>query len=237
MRQIFIDARDKTSGTNASFTVTLPQTLALSSGHQGRIDDLRLPVTTPTIYAQNSGFSLRVGSDPEIVDSFEEKYYGQYNNGPDLANMIKLELARVKAGQWNVTYNVSNMSMSISYHSPFVFTGGSFMQRLLDRPYTRDPGGTAYTFLYVPLQGLDMVYLCSSNFITLDNVGPKGASDCICAIPITVGFGSVQAYSMSNSVYFEIPAATTQSLSFQLRDRDNNLVHALQNVAFTLTID
>jgi len=231
MRQLFIDARDKTSGTNASFTITLPQTLALSSGHQGRIDDLRLPVTTPTIYEGNNTITFFVDGEEKIATIATANY-----SGSDLAIAIRNALASAKAGAWVVTYN-SVISLSISYETSWVLTGGSYGQRLLDRPWTRDASNLGYDFLYAPLQGLDMVYLCSSNFITLDNVGPKGASDCLCAIPINVGFGSVQTYSMSNSVYFEIPATTTQSLSFQLRDRDNNLAHALQNVAFTLTID
>ena len=231
MRQLFIDARDKTSGTNASFTITLPQTLALSSGHQGRIDDLRLPVTTPTIYEGNNTITFFVDGEEKIATIATANY-----SGSDLAIAIRNALASAKAGAWVVTYN-SVISLSISHERSWVLTGGSYGQRLLDRPWTRNASNLGYNFLYAPLQGLDMVYLCSSNFITLDNVGPKGASDCLCAIPINVGFGSVQTYSMSNSVYFEIPATTTQSLSFQLRDRDNNLVHALQNVAFTLTID
>jgi hypothetical protein len=232
MRQLFIDARDKTSGTNASFTITLPQTLALGSGHQGRIDDLRLPITTPTIYPGNDTIRFSVNGEEKTATIAS----GQYNDGLSLATAIRDALAAVKAGQWSVVYYRLN-SMSITYESPWELLGGTYGQRLLDRPWTRDADGKSYNFRYAPLQGLDMVYLCSQNFITLDNVGPKGASDCICAIPITVGYGSIMAYSMSNSVYFEIPAITTQTLSFELRDRDNNLVHDLQNVAFTLTID
>jgi hypothetical protein len=68
-------------------------------------------------------------------------------------------------------------------------------------------------------------------------VGPKHSSDVLCAIPITVGYGAVQHYSMSNSVYFDIPALTLQQLSFQLRDRDFNIVNSVANISFTLTID
>jgi hypothetical protein len=232
MRQIFVDARDKTSGTNASFTITLPQTLALGSGHQGRIDDLRLPITTPTIYPGHDTITFFVDGEQKTATIAS----AQYNDGFALATAIQNAMAAAKAGSWSVVYN-SLTSMSITYQSPWELTGGSYGQRLLDRPWTRSENGQTFHARYAPLQGLDMVYLCSQNFITLDNVGPKGASDCICAIPITVGYGSIQAYSMSNSVYFEIPATTTQTLSFQLRDRDNNLVSQLQNVAFTLTID
>jgi hypothetical protein len=84
---------------------------------------------------------------------------------------------------------------------------------------------------------VDVCYLCCSNFTHLDSVGPKGSSDCLCSIPMTVGFGAVQTYSMSNSVFFDIPAITAQQLSFQLRDRDYNLLNSNANISFTLTID
>ena len=71
----------------------------------------------------------------------------------------------------------------------------------------------------------------------MDSVGPKGASDCLCSIPLTVNYGAVQTYSMSNEVWFDIPALLTQQLSFQLRDRDYNIVNSVANISFTLTID
>ena len=110
------------------------------------------------------------------------------------------------------------------------------MNRLLARDHYYDNYGT-YVFQYVSIQGLDMVYLCCSNFSNLDSVGPKGASDTLCAIPITVGFGSVQDYSMSTSVFFDIPQITTQQLSFQLRDRDYNILNIVAGISFTLAID
>jgi hypothetical protein len=107
---------------------------------------------------------------------------------------------------------------------------------MLNCPYER-PDANTYKFLYVPLQGLDICYLCCANFSHADNVGPKHASDVICSIPITVGYGAVQHYSMSSSVFFDVPAITTQQLSFQLRDRDWNIVNSFANISFTLTID
>jgi hypothetical protein len=239
MPQIFVDARDKTSGTPANFTITLPQTLTLGSGHQGRIDDLRLPITTPTIYDGNNGITVSVEGGPEQTVYIS---VGNYPSGTSLAFAVQNALSGQPgipgiSGSWTVNYDVNTTYMSVVHDKAFVFTGGTYMRRMLDRPYTRDAEGKVYRFMYVPLQGLDMMYLCSSTFSSLDAVGPKGASDCLCAIPITVGFGSVQAYSMSLSVFVNIPALTTQSLSFQLRDRDHNLLHVIPNVAFTLTID
>ena len=58
MRQIFVDCRDRLSGTTTDFTMALPQTLSLNSGHTGRIDDLRLPNAIPTISVANNGIEI-----------------------------------------------------------------------------------------------------------------------------------------------------------------------------------
>jgi hypothetical protein len=242
MRQIFVDSRDRVSGTSSNFSIVLPQTLVLESGHQGRIDDLRLPVTVPTIYFGNLGINVSMSGTPYDVYVDE----GQMLTGEELRFAV-YEALQGRAptgskpgkagvpGSWTVTYDVRNTSMAISCSNAFQFTGGSFMKRLLERPF--DYNGSGYNFYYRPLQGLDLIYLCCSNFSNLDNVGPKGASDCLCAIPITSPYGSVQAYSMSTDVYFNIPAITTQQLSFSLRDRDFNILNIVPNMAFTLVID
>ena len=62
MRQIFVDSRDRVSGTSSQFSITLPQTLALESGHQGRIDDLRIPNSVPTISALNNTIQVLMGA-------------------------------------------------------------------------------------------------------------------------------------------------------------------------------
>jgi hypothetical protein len=231
MRQIFVDSRDRSSGSSTDFSMSLPQTLSLESGHQGRIDDLRLPMAIPTISVANDGITLTIGSTPYSLKLTK----GQLNSGPDLATVIRQQL-QTTTGNWTVAYDVSQMTLEISCSHAFTFTGGSFMQQLLNRPYER-PDDNTYKFLYVPLQGLDICYLCCRNFSHMDNVGPKRSSDVLCAIPITVPYGAVQQYSMSTSVFFDIPTITTQQLSFQLRDRDFNIVNSVANISFTLTID
>ena len=230
MRQVFVESRDGTSGTSSNFSITLPQTLALESGHQARVDDLRIPNSLPTVYPGNSGIRFRMG----VMEYEVNLDYGQYSSGPDLANEIRNKL-QTTTGSWTTQYDARNMSMSISCNNPFEFIGGSFTQRLLARPH--DFTGSAYFFYWVPLQGLDQAYLCCSNFVHMDSVGPKGSADCLCAIPFTVAYGAAQTYSMSTSVFFNIPAITTQQLSFQLRDRDYNILSTVPNISFTLTID
>ena len=238
MRQIFVDSRDRSSGTSTDFQMALPQTLSLSSGHQGRIDDLRLPNAMPTISDSNGWIDVLQNG----IYYYLRLDNGQCYTGAELADRIRKVLqggagiGQGVPGSWTVSYNDRMMDLSIVSNNDFEITGGSFGTQLLNRPFTRY-SNKEYLFRYVPLQGLDMCYLCCPNFSHADNVGPKHSSDVLCAIPITVGYGSVQHYSMSNSVYFDIPAVTLQQLSFQLRDRDYNIVNSIANISFTLTID
>ena len=232
MRQIHVDSRDRSSGSSADFSMALPQTLSLSSGHQGRIDDLRLPNAIPTVSSVNDGVTV---VDKNGTIHYLTLGHGQCFTGADLAAKLQNHLVAI-AGGWTVVYDPANLTLKVNGTDDFYFTGGTFMQPYLNRPHKRDHL-RHYLFYYAPLQGLDMFYLCCSNFSNADNVGPKHSSDVLCAVPMTTGFGSVQHYSMSNSVFFDIPAVTLQQLSFQLRDRDYNIVNSVANISFTLTID
>lgn len=230
MRQIFIDSRDRISGTSSDFTIQLPSTLVLEGMHQARIDDLRIPMTIPTISSTNNTIEALMGSTQYTVVIPTSQYDG---NG--LAAVIQSALTAAIPGSWNCSYNASLISMSISCSNPFTFTGGSYMSTLLSRPYTNTLN--SYNFSYVPVIGADVLYLCSPNFTSLDTVGPNGSHDTLCSVPITCGYASVQSYNMSNEVWFDCPSMTTQQLSFQLRDRSYNILHQVPNISFVLTID
>ena len=232
MRQIFVDSRDRSSGTSTDFTMALPQTLSLDSGHKGRIDDLRLPNAIPTVSVANNTLEIWTGGNYHKRTMLN----GNCNDGNQLQYKV-FEALKTITGAWTVNYDASLMTLEVTFNQDFVFTeGGTFSKQLLNRPYFRN-NLQHYMFLYVPLQGLDICYLCCPHFSHMDNVGPKGSSDVLCAIPLTVGYGAVQHYSMSNSVFFDIPACTLQQLSFQLRDRDFNIVNSVANISFTLAID
>jgi len=233
MRQIFLDSRDRSSGTSAEFSMTLPQTLSLGSGHQGRVDDIRIPNALPTISSSNNTLQVSVGGGAPYTVAMVT---GNCSTGEELKHRVQNAL-RTIPGSWDVTYDVTRMTLEITSSNNFELTeGGTYSKQLLNRPYTRS-SLNQYLFLYVPLLGLDMAYLCCQNFTNMDNVGPKGSSDVLCAIPITVPYGATQVHSMSSSVFFDIPAITTQQLSFQLRDRDYNVVNSVANISFVLCID
>ena len=232
MRQVFVDSRDRSEGTSANFTFALPHTLHLESGHQGRIDSFRMPQVVGTINSTNDTIQVTMtGTEYNRTISRANCFVGG-----DLEYLLRDELSSI-SGSWTIAYDTHRTALKISCTSAFEFTGGSFIKQLMSRPWNR-PDDKSYFFEFAPLQGLDMAYLCCSQLSHSGNsVGPRGSSDVLCAIPINVGYGAVQTYSMGQSVFFDLPAITTQQLSFQLRDRDYNLIISQANCSFTLTID
>jgi hypothetical protein len=58
----------------------------------------------------------------------------------------------------------------------------------------------------------------------------------MCAV-VTQEFGGVLDVSMPTDAYFDVPAMTTQTLDFQLRDRSYNVLTIVPNISFVLLID
>ena len=230
MRQIFVDSRDRISGTPSDFTIQLPATLVLPEGHTCRIDDLRVPITIPTVSSLNDKIQVQMGSSSYTVTI----PIGQYD-GPGLASVVQQALQGAVPGVWTCNYSTALISMLVACNNPFTFTGGSFMNQLLQRPYTQTD--KAYYFSYVPVVGCDVLYLCSKDFATMETVGPTGSNDTLMSVPVNTPYGGVQVSSMSSVVWIDCPAVCTQQLSFQLRDRDYNILHQVPNISFVLTID
>ena len=85
--------------------------------------------------------------------------------------------------------------------------------------------------------GVDVMYLSSSNFSSLDIVGPNGAHDTLMCAVVTQPYGSVQEFSMPIFTWIDVPAMTTQQLSFQLRDRYYDIQTMVPNISFVLLIE
>ena len=134
MKQIFVDSRDRVSGTTTDFTIQLPQTLTLEGGrHRGRIDNLRIPLVIPTIQAGvNDTLQVRIGATTYTVTIPQANY-----DGPGLAAILSSLLLSAAPGSWTVTYDTANIAMSISCTNPFTIVGETYAAQLLSRPYTQ----------------------------------------------------------------------------------------------------
>ena len=232
MKIIYVDSRDRVSGSTTDFAIQLPETLTIDGGsHRARIDNLRVPLVIPTIRSGvNDTLQVRLGATNYTVAIPQANY-----DGPGLASALVGLLGSAAPGSWTVTYDSSNIAMTIACSNPFTIVGGTYAAQLMSRPYTST--ANSYTFSYVSVQGIDMLYLCSNDFSNLDIVGPNGAHDTLMSAVVTTPFGSVMDASMPYDVYFDVPAMTKQQLSFQLRDRSYNVLTIVPNISFQLTIE
>ena len=232
MRQIFVDSRDRVSGTTTDFAIQLPQTLNLAGGrHRGRVDNLRIPVVVPTIQAGvNDTLQVLIGATTYTVTLPQANY-----DGTGLAAALASRLLSAAPGSWTVVYDNGNIAMSISCTNPFTIVGGTYAAQLLSRPYTQT--STSYAFTYVSVQGIDVMHLSSPDFSTMDTVGPQVSHDVLLAANVTTPYGSVLEANMPWDTWFDIPAMTKQQLHFQLRNRSYGLLSIVPNISFVLTID
>ena len=232
MRQIFVDSRDRVSGTTTDFTISLPETLTVEGRtHRARIDNLRIPLCVPTIQAGvNDTIVVQLGAQKYNVTIQPGNY-----DGPTLAGKIQSVLQNTAPGGWNVSYDTSLIAMSISCTNAFTIVGGTYAAQLMARPYTNT--SNSYSFTYVSVLGVDIMYLSSPQFNTLDCIGPGGSHDTLMCAVVTLPFGSVLDVSMPYDCWITVPQMTTQTLSFSLRDRSYNVISQVANISLVMTID
>ena len=231
MRQLFIDSRDRVSGTSTDFTIQLPETLVVEGNRRARIDNLRIPLVGPTI---------RSGVNDTIVVSISGTSYTAYirqanYDGQSLAAAVQTALGQSAPASWQCVYDPANIAMTITGSVNFSIVGGTYAQQLMSHPYTNT--ANSYSFTYVNVLGIDIMYLSSSKFMNLDTIGPQGSHDTLMCAVVTQPFGSVLDVGMPTDAWFDLPAMTTQQLDFQLRDRSYNILSIVPNISFVLLID
>ena len=233
MRQILVDARDRTSTSPSAtdFSINLPQTLTLR-GQRVRVDNWRIPLTIPTVRTGiNDQLVITVGVGNYTLSVPQANY-----DGPGLAAILLALLQSTVPGIWSVVYDSANVAMSISCSNAFTINNGSLTKRWFTYPYTKSADSKSWRFSYVSMLGVDVLYLACSQMSNLDNVGPNGASDVLMAANVTCPFGAVLDACMPWDTWIDAPDMTTQNLTFQVRDRYNNIL-PLPDTSFTLTID
>ena len=232
MRQCFIDSRDRVAGSTTDFTIQLPETLVIGeTGHRARIDNLRIPLAIPTIQTGlNDTFQVQLGAQVYTITLPQGNV-----DGPTLASSLQGLLQAMAPGSWSVVYDTSNIAMSVSCSNNFTIVGGTFAAQIMARPYTQT--ANKYSFTYVSVLGIDIMYLSSSNFSNLDTIGPGGAHDTLMCAVVTSTFGTVLDVGMPQDAWFDVPMMTTQQLSFTLRDRNYNVLSIVPNISFVMLID
>jgi hypothetical protein len=235
MRQLFIDSRDRVAGTPSNFTIQFPQTLVFESNHRMRIDNARIPMAIPTIQTGvNDTLIVSVKNASNVYVNYTVTLPQGNYDGVTLASSLQYVL-NAATSSWTVSYDTANIRLTIQCVASFTVVGGLFGAQLMAHSYSNT--SNVYQFNYVPMVSVDQIFLCSPQFATMDTFGPKGSNDTLMAIPVTGVYGSVANASMSNNVYIDVPNMTTQTLSFQLKDRNGTSLSIIPDFSFVLTID
>jgi len=246
MRQLFIDSRDRSTGSTTDFTIQLRETLTTTALNTYRIDALRVPLVIPLIQKGiNDVLWFYLGGVVRHVTLT----YGNYS-GTDLATEIQYQLSTsFSPVTWSVKYNNATAALSIaSSDATFsvmtdaqVTAAGyslpTFASALFKNAFTVDTFlGSKITFSYCSMVAVDMMYLTSNKLASQDTFGPGGSTDTIMAAVTEGDFASVLNASMPYDVWLNCPALTTSTLDFQLRARDYTVLQNLPNISFLLTI-
>lgn len=246
MRQLFVDSRDRVTGSTTDFTIQLRETLTTTAANSYRIDELRVPLVIPRI---QQGINDTLWFNLAGALQHVELTYGNYT-GTDLATNIKNGLSNnFPAYSWTVTYNNATASLSIfcssnTFHvltDPEVLAAGksvpTFASELFQNAYTVTTTiGSTITWSYCSMVAVDMMYLSSNKLASQDTFGPSGATDTIMAAVCDGDFASVLQTSMAYDVWLSMPSMTTSTLDFQLRARNYTVLQNLPNISFVLTI-
>ena len=247
MRQLFVDARDRSTGSTTNFTIQLRETLTTVNGvNFFRIDELRVPLVIPLIQAGiNDTFWFSLGGYTKFVTLASGNY-----SGTDLAALLHDALTNKEPeNTWTVTYNNHLASLSIfctdqtflALTDAAVAIAGhplpTFASKLFENAYSYTTGaGRGITWSYCSMVSCDMMYLSSNKLASQDTFGPNGATDTIMAAVTQGDFASVLNASMSPEVWLGMPSLTTSTLDFQLRNRNYDILEHLPNISFVLTI-
>ncbi len=257
MRCLFIDSRDRISGTTTDFKIQLPTTLTLEQGATFRIDNLRVPMVIPLIrYGVNDRLYIKLDAGGLYGTVYFQALLQQGSYaGIELAALIQTAInsgASLYGGtSFSCEYDEHTASMTLTCSSKsfevlkddqaashFSGTIANFATALFANNYQYDdlaPGRQLY-WSHVSMVSLDMFYLSSSKLSNPETFGPQGASDTLMAAITSTDFATVMDKSMPYDVWLTAPAMTTQQLDFQLRDRACSILTGLPNISFTLTI-
>jgi hypothetical protein len=235
MRQLFIDSRDRVSGTPCDFTIQLPQTLVIEGGnHKFRVDNLRIPMTIPTIQTGVNDTIKVAVTQNNTTTNYTVTIPGGNYDGVTLASTLNY-LLNATQSQWTVGYDTANIRLNIACAATFKVVGGTYAAQIMQYSYQNTTN--AYQFNYVSMVSVDQIYLCSQQFANLDTYGPKGTNDALAVCVVTGIYGSVTDVGMPTDAWVDMPNLTTQTLSFQLKDRDGNILNIIPDFSFVLLID
>ena len=250
MRQLFIDSRDRISGSPQSFNIQLRETLTLSQANSFRIDSIRIPLVIPRIQTgvndkvyftmSSAGAGVKsvtliqgTYSGTDMAAMIHQCFHDQHPEGPN---------PEVTDTIWSATYYNQTAAMSIACLADLSFVlltddqltkAGVSPARSFCSTLFKDANGTVPTHNTAPAGQLGggvswdvpFVSMISCDLVYIAS-GKLSCND----------FASVLSQSMPVGVWLPAPSISTQQLDFQVRDRSYNLLTSLPNWSMTVTI-
>ena len=227
---LFIDSRQKTEGSDSSFSIELRESLHLTE-HGMRVDKLRL---TNSFLTTDLGKYIyyKDGSGGITSHALPEQAY----TGAQLAAVMQTASSRT------TTYDPNTNAITQS-----VVTGQEVLSDADLKSYsTGFPAGASNTaplslgtvlgestivgstivWTFVKMAPYDYLFLRSRRLTVASSQCPVGRHDVICMLPLVRGVGAVETSSSPDGVYLRLPTdLVLRSIDFSLTDFKGNIVN------------
>jgi hypothetical protein len=245
---IFVDSRDRASGTASNFTLTLRESLRMDRYTRLRIDQVRVVNTFRLVNEDNRYLYVLEANGRVRVVTAE---IGNYT-GASLAANLQNWLGSGYVVEYFTGTNSLRISAGFAFQvltdedllaAPATFPAGASgstpksLNLVLGNPFGSTVGvnNTSFTCNYVQLQPYDCVYLRSQRLASQEASGPNGSHDVLCKIGVDVVFGGVCSGEMPLDSSMSLGQFAFKTLDFQLTDRNRDPV-TLQDGILTFVV-
>ncbi len=221
---VWVDSRQRTSGTDSDFEMSLRETMHLSDTRV-RVDKLTF---TDSFYTTDAGSHLYFAA-PNNSFTYVSVPPGAYT-GFTLAAAIQQITGR------DCTYSVLTNSISHALQSadrPWLsdadvsartgtFPANATAGNVLSLNSILGDGvnsGNTVTWSFVRMAPYNVLYLRSSRLRCENHHGPRGTHNILCSVVLLQGIGSqIEAHSPDNVYYNLAGGSSCRTLDFQLTD-------------------
>ena len=234
---IFVDSRQRTSGTHSDFQFQLRETVTVQ-GARLCIKHVRFTDTFYTIEDWNRRFYFDDGAGGI---TFVELPIAAYTGTKLAATLAQLTGRTVT---YNDQTNALTMSSAPGAHP---FPEDDLLQLYGDPhscnnvlgPFEVSADGSSVTYPFVTMAPFSDIYLRSHALRCHRVFGPKGEHDILCKITLKDGVGRVVEAGMADGVYLDLGDTSLRSLDFRLTDTKGRPVNLRgeAGISFQLVLD
>ena len=261
IRRIYIDSRQRTSGSDSDFTYDLPRSIEVPDHTIAFVDSVLLPNVFTSLHENNNRLYVSEQVGPTMTEHTYLLQEGNYT-GQTLASLLATTLngpTKTLPTDYTVAYDENIGKLTISNVSPdfIIFTrealvgnhwNGSAPLTLQDVRDCNDVignmSGSTQTIAGVHQMGgfIDLIpyknlFLCSSTFGNLGQVlGPVGQGDIIRRVAVTAPFGNLIYDAHSTSAdYIDCSLTQISQMRWRITDERGRAV-SLKNHGVSFSI-